>query len=145
MVRGVKCDLSGECGLCLHWYASCKWPVRLVTCHWKFGDSLKGHLYLDTFGGNDILLINGPVSVLGDPCYKNWTTAVVSFYSFGLLQCLRTHSVYVLVYGVTCQPPALKKNVVPDACVAGRETAHTVVYEVVNTINKITESEMLTY
>jgi len=45
MVRGVKCDLSGECGLCLYRYASCKWPFRLATCHWKFGNSLMWHLF----------------------------------------------------------------------------------------------------
>jgi len=34
-------------------------------------------------GGNAVLLIDGPVSELGDLCYKNWTTAVVSVYLAG--------------------------------------------------------------
>jgi len=45
---------------------------------------------LETLGGNAVLLINGPVSELGDPCCKNWTTAVVSFYLAGYA--------YVLTY-----------------------------------------------
>jgi len=44
MVRGVKRDLSGECGPCLDWYASGKWPVRLATCRWTFGNSLMENL-----------------------------------------------------------------------------------------------------
>jgi len=36
-------------------------------------------------GGNAVLLIDGPVSEFGDLWYKNWTTAVVSFYLAGRL------------------------------------------------------------
>jgi len=60
---------------------------------------------LDKSGGNDVLLINGPISKFGDSCYQNWTSsAAASFCSTGLLQCLRTHSIYVpmrLICGVT--------------------------------------------
>jgi len=65
----------------------------------------QGTLALETLGRNDVLLINGLVSELGDPCCKNWTTAVVSFYLAGR-QCLRTHSIHVLkrlINGVTCK------------------------------------------
>jgi len=36
-------------------------------------------------GGNSVLLIDGPVSEFGDLSYKNWTTAVMSFYLAGRL------------------------------------------------------------
>jgi len=35
---------------------------------WQLVD---GTFALDTFGGNDILLINAPISELCDSCYKN--------------------------------------------------------------------------
>jgi len=34
----------------------------------------RGTLVLETMGGNAVLLIEGPVSELGDLCCKNWTT-----------------------------------------------------------------------
>jgi len=38
----------------------------------------QGTLALEALGGNAVLLENGlAVSELGDPCCKNWTTAVV--------------------------------------------------------------------
>jgi len=49
---------------------------RLSREIWQLVD---GTFALDTFGGNDVLLIDGPVSELGDSSCKNWTTAVVSF------------------------------------------------------------------
>jgi len=33
---------------------------------------------------------------------RNWTSAAASFYSTGLLQCLRNPSIHVLINGVTC-------------------------------------------
>jgi len=71
--------------------------------NWQLVD---GTFALDTFGGDDVLLINDPISGFGESWYKNWTPAVVGFYSTGLLQCLRTHFIHVpmrLIYGVTCQ------------------------------------------
>jgi len=57
-------------------------------------------------GGNAVLLIDGPVSELGDPCCKNWTTADMSFHLTGRRQCiLYAHSMHVLIWvdvGVTC-------------------------------------------
>jgi len=56
-------------------------------------------------GGNTVLLTDGPVLELGDLCYKNWTTAVVSFYFAGRRQCIRTRSMHVMMWvdlGVTC-------------------------------------------
>jgi len=74
--------------------AACGHAVRLATCRRKFD----GTFALDTFGGNVVLLINGPVSGLGESCMvTNWTSAVASFYSTGLLQCLRILTLY------TCQ------------------------------------------
>jgi len=55
MVHGVKCDLSGVTG------------------------NLAIDIGLGDDGGNTVLLIDGPVSELGDLCCKNWTTSVVSF------------------------------------------------------------------
>jgi len=43
----------------------------------------QGTLALESMGGNAVLLRAGPVSELGDPCCKNWTNAVVSFYLAG--------------------------------------------------------------
>jgi len=68
----------------------------------------QGTLALETMGGNVVLLIDGPVSELGNPCCKQWTTAVVSFYLARRRQCIRTHSMHVLMWvnlGVTCHMP----------------------------------------
>jgi len=46
MVCGVKCGLSGECGICFYWYASCKWPVRLATCRWNFDNHCPHSLHV---------------------------------------------------------------------------------------------------
>jgi len=59
-----------------------------------------GNLTLEMMGGNDVLLIAGPVSELGDLCYKNWTTAVVSFYLAGRRQCIRTRSIFTCRCGL---------------------------------------------
>jgi len=64
-----------------------------------------GNLALETISGNAVLLIDGPVLEFGDLCYKNWTTAVVSFYLAGRRQCIRTRSMHGLMWvdlGVTC-------------------------------------------
>jgi len=64
-------------------------------------------------GGNAVLLIDGPVSEVSDLCCKNWTTAVVSFYLAGRRQCIRTRSMYGLMWfdlGVTCHYPPEKPN-----------------------------------
>jgi len=54
-----------------------------------FSPRVAGNLARDIGLGNDggyaVLLIDGPVSEFGDLCYKNWTTAVVSFYLAGRL------------------------------------------------------------
>jgi len=84
------------------WFASCKWPVRLAP---RVAGNLARDIGLGNDGGNAVLLLGGPVSKLGDLCYKNWTTAVVSFYLTGWLQCMRTCSIHMLMWvdlGVTC-------------------------------------------
>jgi len=71
-----------------------------------------GNVALETMGGNFVLLLDGPVSESGDLCYKNWTTAVVSFYLAGRRQCIRTYSMHVLMWvdlGVTCHKLAVYK------------------------------------
>jgi len=65
-----------------------------VAGNWQLVD---GTFTLDKSGGNDVLLINGPVSEFGYSWYKNWTSAAASFCPTGLLQCLRTHFMH------TCQ------------------------------------------
>jgi len=78
--------------------------VASLSCHVSL-EIWQGTLALETMGGNAVLLIDGPFSELGDPCCKKWTTAVVSLYLTGRRQCIRTHSMHVLMWvdlGVTC-------------------------------------------
>jgi len=72
----------------------------LVAGYWQLVDRT---FTLERFGGNDVLLINSPVSELDDSWYKNWTSAAASFCCTGLLQCVRIHVPMRLIYGVTCQ------------------------------------------
>jgi len=102
MVRGVKCDLSGECGLCLYWYASGKWSVHLATCRRKW-QLVDGKFTLDKSGGNEVLLINGSFSEFGDSWYKKWT-------SFCCYECLFYRITTVLAYSLI--RPSIHANAV---------------------------------
>jgi len=100
MVHGVKCDLSGACDFCL---------IGLQAVSDQFVSPLvAGGLAMDiglgNDGGNAVLLIDGPVLEFGDLWYKNWTTAVVSFYLAGRCSASVLYSMHVLMWvdlGVT--------------------------------------------
>jgi len=65
-------------------------------------------------GGNAVLLIDGPVSELGDLCCKNWTTAVVSFYLAGRRQCSMyslNARAYVVCFRSHVSPPFIINTV----------------------------------
>jgi len=49
----------------------------------RVAGNLARDIGLGNDGGNAVLLIDIPVSALGDLCYKNRSTAVVSFYLAG--------------------------------------------------------------
>jgi len=100
MVRGVKCDLSGDwtvrSGLCLHWYAiavSGQFVSPLTAGNWQLID---GTFPLDKSGGYDVLLINGLVSEFGDSWHRTWTSATAGLFYW--IDAVLTYSIYIRDY-----------------------------------------------
>jgi len=93
MVHGVKCDLSDACVFVF---------IGLRAASDQFvspsvARNLARDIGLENDDGNTVVLIDGPVSELGDLCCENWTT--------GRRQCIRTGSMHGLMWFdlvVTC-------------------------------------------